>query len=304
MDKKEWFEKELAARTMYCEEVLEKYLPAESGAAKTVIEAMNYSVRAGGKRLRPMFIAETCRMYGGRRELAEPFMAALEMIHTYSLVHDDLPCMDNDEYRRGRKTTHAVYGEGMAVLAGDGLLNFAYETALKAFSQTKSEAETQAVVRATEILAGNAGIYGMVGGQCADIEAEEEPQLVSAALLNYIHEHKTACMIESGFMIGAVLAGAPDEDVALLRGIASDIGIAFQIRDDILDVTGDEALLGKPVGSDAAEGKRTYVDIHGMEKAQRDVEELSNRALRNLASLSASDDFLTALIESLIDREK
>ena len=243
-------------------------------------------------------------MYGGRRELAEPFMAALEMIHTYSLVHDDLPCMDNDEYRRGRKTTHAVYGEGMAVLAGDGLLNFAYETALKAFSQTKSEAETQAVVRATEILAGNAGIYGMVGGQCADIEAEEEPQLVSAALLNYIHEHKTACMIESGFMIGAVLAGAPDEDVALLRGIASDIGIAFQIRDDILDVTGDEALLGKPVGSDAAEGKRTYVDIHGMEKAQRDVEELSNRALRNLASLSASDDFLTALIESLIDREK
>ena len=304
MDKKEWFEKELAARTMYCEEVLEKYLPAESGAAKTVIEAMNYSVRAGGKRLRPMFIAETCRMYGGRRELAEPFMAALEMIHTYSLVHDDLPCMDNDEYRRGRKTTHAVYGEGMAVLAGDGLLNFAYETALKAFSQTKSEAETQAVVRATEILAGNAGIYGMVGGQCADIEAEEEPQLVSAALLNYIHEHKTACMIESGFMIGAVLAGAPDEDVALLRGIASDIGIAFQIRDDILDVTGDEALLGKPVGSDAAEGKRTYVDIHGMEKAQRDVEELSNRALRNLASLSASDDFLTALIESLIDRKK
>ncbi len=304
MDMKEWFEKELAARTMYCEEVLEKYLPAESGAAKTVIEAMNYSVRAGGKRLRPMFIAETCRMYGGRRELAEPFMAALEMIHTYSLVHDDLPCMDNDEYRRGRKTTHAVYGEGMAVLAGDGLLNFAYETALKAFSQTKSEAETQAVVRAMEILAGNAGIYGMVGGQCADIEAEEEPQLVSAALLNYIHEHKTACMIESGFMIGAELAGAPDEDVALLRGIASDIGIAFQIRDDILDVTGDEALLGKPVGSDAAEGKRTYVDIHGMEKAQRDVEELSNRALRNLASLSASDDFLTALIESLIDRKK
>lgn len=304
MDKKEWFEKELAERTLYCEEVLEKYLPAEQGAAKTVIEAMNYSVRAGGKRLRPMFIAQVCMMYDGRRELAEPFMAALEMIHTYSLVHDDLPCMDNDEYRRGRKTTHAVYGEGMAVLAGDGLLNYAYETALRAFTQAKNEQETQAVVSAMEILAGGAGIYGMVGGQCADIEAEEQPQRVSAALLDYIHEHKTACMIESGFMIGAVLAGAPGKDVELLRGIASDIGVAFQIRDDILDVTGDEAVLGKPIGSDAAEGKRTYVDIHGMEKAQKDVEELSNRALVRLASLSASDEFLTALIQSLIDREK
>ena len=304
MDKKEWFEKELAERTLYCEEVLEKYLPAEQGAAKTVIEAMNYSVRAGGKRLRPMFIAQVCMMYGGRRELAEPFMAALEMIHTYSLVHDDLPCMDNDEYRRGRKTTHAVYGEGMAVLAGDGLLNYAYETALRAFTQAKNEQETQAVVSAMEILAGNAGIFGMVGGQCADIEAEEQPQRVSAALLDYIHEHKTACMIESGFMIGAVLAGAPGKDVELLRGIASDIGVAFQIRDDILDVTGDEAVLGKPIGSDAAEGKRTYVDIHGMEKAQKDVEELSNRALERLASLSASDEFMTALIQSLIDREK
>ena len=304
MDKKEWFEKELAERTLYCEEVLEKYLPAEQGAAKTVIEAMNYSVRAGGKRLRPMFIAQVCMMYGGRRELAEPFMAALEMIHTYSLVHDDLPCMDNDEYRRGRKTTHAVYGEGMAVLAGDGLLNYAYETALRAFTQAKNEQETQAVVSAMEILAGGAGIYGMVGGQCADIEAEEQPQRVSAALLDYIHEHKTACMIESGFMIGAVLAGAPGKDVELLRGIASDIGVAFQIRDDILDVTGDTATLGKPAGSDETQHKSTYVTLCGLDGARRDARAFTDAAIRAADAFGEAGETLRTLAASLCNRNK
>ena len=284
------------------EAVLERCLPAAEGPAATVIEAMNYSVRAGGKRLRPIFVMETCAMYGGRRELAAPFAAALEMIHTYSLVHDDLPCMDDDEYRRGRKTTHAVYGEGMAVLAGDGLLNYAFETALAAFDEVRSPEETAAVVRALRILARGAGIYGMVGGQCADIEAEDAPERVDAELLDYIHEHKTGCMIESGFTIGAVLAGAPEEDIRALRGIASDLGVAFQIRDDILDVTGDTAVLGKPVGSDAEQGKVTYVTLHGLDRAAADVEMLTDRALAAFDRLSVKNDFLRGLMEDLAGR--
>jgi geranylgeranyl diphosphate synthase type II len=264
---------------------------------------------AGGKRLRPLFIARICDMYGGRRELAEPFMAGLEMIHTYSLVHDDLPAMDNDEYRRGRKTTHIVFGEGMAILAGDSLLNFAYETAISAFAAAKTPDETAAVVRALGILSRNAGIFGMVGGQCADLEAENrqaEPdsEPISAELLEYIHSHKTACMIRSAFVIGAVLAGAPEDDIRRLDRIAYETGVAFQIQDDILDVIGDSEVLGKATGSDEKDGKATYVTLHGLEQAQRDVHERTDRALRELDSLSVQDPFLRDLFLKLVSREK
>lgn len=293
-----------------CEAALDKYLPDPDHMPEgehytaTIADAMRYSVMAGGKRLRPLLIARICDLYGGRRELAEPFMAALEMIHTYSLVHDDLPAMDNDEYRRGRKTTHIVYGEGMAVLAGDALLNYAYETAASAFDAAAAPAETAAVVRALRILMRNAGIYGMVGGQCADLEAENRQETTTEDVLEYIHSHKTACMISSGFVIGAVLAGAPEEDIRLLEKIALDTGVAFQIQDDILDVIGDSALLGKSTGSDEKDGKVTYVSLHGIDKAAAQVAALSEHALASFDRLSVKDDFLRQLITELVSRKK
>ena len=296
-----------------CEAVLQRALPdpqnmpAGEEAAATVADAMRYSVTAGGKRLRPLLIGRICDLYGGRRALAEPFMAALEMIHTYSLIHDDLPAMDNDEYRRGRKTTHIVYGEGMAILAGDALLNYACETAASAFDAAQTPGETAAVIRALRILMRNAGIYGMVGGQCADLEAEEgamRRQPVTEELLEYIHSHKTASMIRSAFVIGAVLAGAPEEDIGRLDRIAARIGVAFQIQDDILDVIGDSEELGKSTGSDEKDGKTTYVTLHGLEKASEDVQALTDSALVDLDSLSVNDPFLRELVLKLVSRKK
>ena len=310
MDNEKSFSEQMESLVRDCENALLRFLPdpgqmpeGEEPAA-TVASAMRYSVMAGGKRLRPLLIARICDLYGGRRPLAEPFMAALEMIHSYSLVHDDLPAMDDDEYRRGRKTTHIVYGEGMAVLAGDGLLNLAYETAAEAFDMAESRAETAAVIRALRILMRNAGIYGMVGGQCADLEAENRQEAVDPALLEYIHSHKTACMISSGFTIGAVLAGAPEEDIRRLEKIAYNIGVAFQIQDDILDVTGDSEELGKSTGSDEKDGKTTYVSLYGLEKASADVRKLTDEALAEFDALSVKDDFLRALIRQLVSRRK
>ena len=304
------FEEILAGKTAHCEKVLCEMLPdadklqGSDRFAEVVVRAMQYSVMAGGKRLRPLFLYETCRMYGGREELAAPFMAALEMIHNDSLVHDDMPAMDNDEYRRGRKTTWLVYGEGMAILTGDALLNYAYETAVKAFDLCVNAAETANCVNAMKLLARNAGIYGMVGGQCADLEAEKNPAQTSEEALTYIHKHKTASMIESGFQIGAILAGAPRSDVEKLGKIAENIGIAFQIQDDILDVIGDSEELGKLTGSDEKDGKVTYVTMHGLEKSAEDVRRMSEEALELYDSLTVSNDFLRELIVGLITRTK
>lgn len=298
------FKEEMAARTAECESIISEFLPREENFPymERVIEAMNYSVLAGGKRLRPMFILETCRMYGGRLQLAAPFMAALEMIHTYSLVHDDLPAMDNDLYRRGMLTTHAKFGEGMAVLAGDGLLNLAYETAALAFDRAESPEETGAVIRALKVLGRNAGISGMVGGQCADLTAEKHPERTDRDTLLFIHRNKTSALIDSGFTIGAILAGAPEEDIKSLSRIAENIGIAFQIQDDILDVTGDSAVLGKQVGSDEKDGKVTWVTMFGLEKAAADVKELTEQALTLYDGLCAENGFLRELILSLVNR--
>ena len=295
------FNEEMTKRTESIEVLLKKYLPKEEGWQKNVIEAMNYSVTAGGKRLRPMLMQETYKLFGGEGTEIEPFMAAMEMIHTYSLVHDDLPAMDNDEYRRGRKTTHVVYGEAMAILAGDGLLNFAFETALKVF---EIDADKTRAARALAVLAKKAGIYGMIGGQTADIEAENLGSKVTQEHLLFIHEHKTAALIQASMMIGAILAGASDSQIEVVEKAAYDIGVAFQIQDDILDVTSTLETLGKPVGSDEKNHKTTYVTLKGIETASREQKEMSAHAICLLQSLELENDFLMELIRSLITRIK
>ena len=293
------FKEELQKRVNEIEEIISTYLPAEEGFQKTVIQAMNYSILAGGKRLRPMFMQETYRLLGGSSKVVEPFMAAMEMIHTYSLVHDDLPAMDNDEYSRGRKTTHVVYGEAMGILAGDALLNYAFETATRAFAMEPSNAR---IGKALRILAVKAGIYGMIGGQTVDVEAVGQP--LTREKLDFIYELKTGALIEAAMMTGAVLAGASDEQVKTVEQIASDVGLAFQIQDDILDVTSTMEELGKPIGSDEKNEKTTYVTIKGLDQAKADVERISKRAMDALHSLNREDAYLSALMESLINRKK
>lgn len=294
------FDIALREKTARLNGILEKFLPAGEGLQKTVIEAMNYSVRAGGKRLRPMLLWETFLLCGGKETdgaSVEPFLAAIELIHTYSLVHDDLPAMDNDEYRRGKKTTWAVYGEAVGILAGDGLLNYAFETAVKSF-QTGVQPERAA--KALSILAGKAGIYGMIGGQTADIEAEGKP--VTREQLLFIHENKTAALIQAAMMTGGVLAGADGETLARLEKCAYNIGVAFQIQDDILDVEGNSAELGKQTGSDAQNGKQTYVTLKGMEQAKKDVADLSGEAVLLLDGIRGENPFLRQLVLELICR--
>ncbi len=295
------FDRELLEKGKEVESVIVSFLPIEEGWAKTVLEAMNYSVCAGGKRLRPMLMAETYKLFGGKDKVIEPFMAAIEMIHTYSLVHDDLPAMDNDEYRRGRKTTWVMYGDAMAILAGDGLLNYAFETALKSFEMPQTDLERAA--KALSILAKKAGIYGMIGGQTADIEAQN-PEIRQ---LLYIYEHKTAALIQAAMMVGAVLAGANDDQVKIVEQAAFEIGIAFQIQDDILDVTSTLETLGKPIGSDEKNQKTTYVTLQGLENASCEQKKLSNHAIELLESLQENgfeNVFLIELIRSLITRIK
>ena len=278
------------------EQIVTSFLPKEEGYQKTVLEAMNYSVSAGGKRLRPMLMLETYRMFGGTSKVIEPFMAAIEMIHTYSLIHDDLPAMDNDEYRRGRKTTHVVYGEAMAILAGDALLNYAFETAASAFVLDEGN---PAIGKAFMILASKAGVYGMIGGQ---VDVESEGKEIDADTLKFIHIHKTSALLESAMLIGAVLAGASEQQQRTVELAARELGLAFQIRDDILDVTGNTDELGKPVGSDEKNHKNTYVALEGLEKAKEDVKRYSESAIDRLKSLPVRNEFLYELIEELIDR--
>ena len=291
--------KEIAEHTTQVEAIITKYLPEESGYQKTVMEAMNYSFLAGGKRLRPMLMQETYRLFGGSSDIIEPFMAAIEMIHTYSLIHDDLPAMDNDDYRRGRKTTHVVYGEAMGILAGDALLNFAFETACKGLMQ---DVGNPAVARAVQILAQKAGIYGMLGGQVVDVESEGQP--LEREKLDFIYDLKTGALIEASMLIGAVLAGASEKEQQVILQVAKDVGLAFQIQDDILDGTSDMETLGKPIGSDEKNHKTTYVTIRGLAQAQKDVEKISERALEGVASLSEENVFLNELIRYLIHRKK
>ena len=257
-------------------------------------------MRAGGKRLRPVFMAEMYELLGGTGEVIRPFMAAMEMIHTHSLIHDDLPALDNDEYRRGKKTTHVVFGESAAILAGDALLNYAYETAFRAFDLAKGEKELRRTARALEILGEKTGIKGMLGGQGADVENDGKP--LSKDMLDFIYENKTSALIEASLMIGAVLVGT--EDMVKIEKIGSCIGLAFQIQDDILDVTSSREELGKPVGSDAKNNKTTYVTLEGIEKAGEEVKRRTEMAIELLDDLPGEKEFLKELFLSLCTRRK
>ena len=295
-------EQKIAARVTHIEEIIRQYLPKEEGFQKTILEAMNYSILAGGKRLRPMMMEETYHMFGGTSRVIEPFMAAIEMIHTYSLVHDDLPAMDNDEYRRGKKTTHAVYGEAMGILAGDALLNYAFETATLAF---EIEPGNPAVGRALRKLAVKSGIYGMVGGQVVDVESEKKPdEMITREKLNFIYHLKTGALMEAAMSVGAILAGASEGEAARLEEVAARVGLAFQIQDDILDVTSTLEVLGKPIGSDEKNNKATYVTFEGIEKSKEDVKKLSEEAVEALSSFQKKDEFLQELFIYLIQRNK
>ena len=293
------FEQILTEKTKYIEDIIYNFCPREEGRQKLIIQAMNYSLKAGGKRLRPMLMLETAKLFGGKETEVYPFMAAMEMIHTYSLVHDDLPAMDNDEFRRGKKTTHALYGEDMGILAGDGLLNFAYEIMSEAVLLSDN---IKTCVQAMSIIAKKAGIYGMVGGQTVDILNDNKEKSLDTIM--YIHNLKTAALIEASMMAGAVIAGAEDKEVKIIEKIANNIGIAFQIQDDILDITSTTEVLGKPVHSDEKNNKSTYVSICGLKNSKKQVEMYSKEAIELLDSLGSKNEFLRALILKLINREK
>ena len=295
------FNQKMNNKIIEAEEVIKEFLPKEEGLQKIICEAMNYSVLGGGKRLRPIMMKATFDLFGGKGEVVKPFMAAMEMIHTYSLVHDDLPAMDNDDLRRGRATTHIQYNEGLAILAGDGLLNYAFETAIKAFDY---DTDAKIVAKALKVLATKAGIYGMIGGQTVDIEAESGNQVMNEETLMFIHKNKTAALIESSMMIGAILADASEEEISAVEKIAYNIGVAFQIQDDILDVIGSEEVLGKPIGSDVKNEKLTYVSLKGLETAKEEVAKLSKEAITSIQKYEKDDDFLSRLATYLIDREK
>lgn len=297
------FRKELEERTKQINEQIESYLPEEKGHQKTIFEAMNYSVKAGGKRLRPLFMQEICRLFTGEvQPVVVPFMAAIEMIHTSSLVHDDLPCMDDDMMRRGQASTWAEYGEDMGVLAGDALMIYAFEVAAKAFKEVSDADDLKRVGRAIEILASKTGIYGMIGGQTVDVELAGGP--IPKNKLDFIYRLKTGALIEASMLIGAVLGGAAEEDCKIVESLAGKVGLAFQIQDDILDVTSTQEELGKPIHSDEKNNKVTYVSLMGSAAAAGKVKELSDHAVELLAGLSRKNEFLELLVESLVSRRK
>ena len=293
----------LKERAKEAEDKIVSYLPEIQGYPKTVLDAMAYSVEAGGKRIRPVLMREVYEMCGGTKEdIILPFMAAIEMIHTYSLIHDDLPAMDNDEYRRGKLTTHKKYGEAMGILAGDALLNYAYETALQAFDKAVEEKELRRIAEALKVLAGKAGIYGMVGGQVVDVEKDGD--FVDEDMLMYVYVNKTSALLESCFMIGGILAGCSREQVEILEKSARNLGVAFQIQDDILDVVGDAKTLGKPVGSYARNEKTTYVSMYGLEEARKKVSEYTEESIVLLQNFDGEKTFLMELMTWMIQRDK
>ena len=292
---------ELLVRAESAEDVVCRFLPDVEGHQGMIFDAMEYSVTAGGKRLRPILMNETYIMFDGKSDVIEPFMAAIEMIHTYSLVHDDLPAMDNDMLRRGKPTTHATYGEAMGILTGDALLNYAFETALNAYDA--EDADVSAITSAMRILARKAGVFGMIGGQVVDVMSEKHQLDIDEEKLHFIYELKTGALIEASMMIGAALAGASEEEITTVESVASMIGMAFQIQDDILDIEGDEAKLGKPIGSDERNEKSTYVTFAGIEKSKQEVRRLTDEAIDKLNSLPKKNEFLVELLNYLVYRD-
>lgn len=288
----------LKEKANYIEQLLNKYMPTEKGYQKTIMEAMNYSLSAGGKRLRPILTLEACKIVGGNENDAIPFAVAIEMIHTYSLIHDDLPALDNDDLRRGRKTNHIVYGEDMAILAGDALLNYAFEIML---SNSLGKENPEKYLKAINEIAKSSGIYGMIGGQVVDVQSEN--QQIPKEKLDYIHNNKTAAIMIGCMRAGAIIGNANEEELDKITKYANNIGLSFQIVDDILDIVGDESKLGKKVGSDIENNKSTYPSLLGLEKSEEIARTLINEAKENINELSEHVDFLNGLADYIIDRE-
>lgn len=278
------------------EAALAQAIPEQADFPPVIFEAMRYSLLAGGKRLRPIMLLAACEAVGGRKEDAIPFACALEMIHTYSLIHDDLPAMDNDDYRRGRLTNHKVYGEAMAILAGDGLLHHAMETMAAACAENPSPKTTGAM----RAIAHGAGIFGMLTGQVVDVFFEGKP--LERETLDFIHLHKTAAMIRGALEAGAILGGADEKTTAQFAIAGEKIGVAFQILDDILDVTSTMEELGKPIHSDEKKQKTTYVTLYGIEKSREIAAKLSAEAMEIWRGQGEGCDFLLALTDYLTNR--
>ena len=281
------------------ENALKQYLPQKKDLRNNLFESMEYSLMAGGKRIRPQLVLEFCRICGGSSEKAMPFACAIEMVHSYSLIHDDLPCMDDDDLRRGKPTNHKVYGEATALLAGDALLTLAFETMLSPESIRAVGADRAA--RAAGELARAAGAHGMVGGQMIDLESEDKQ--VSLEVLQKMDEGKTGALILAACRMGCILAGAGEEQMQAADVYAKSIGLAFQIEDDLLDVTGDAALLGKNTGMDSERGKSTYVSLLGIEKAKETVEQLTQTAVNALSVFGENGKDLADFAVALANRD-
>jgi geranylgeranyl diphosphate synthase, type II len=292
------FERYLKDRAQSVDLALDRFLPAETVAPETIHKAMRYSVFAGGKRLRPVLVIAGAEAVGGRMDDVMPTACALELIHTYSLIHDDLPAMDNDDFRRGRPTSHKVFGEAMAILAGDGLLTHAFRLIAENW---RPEMDARVLRDVLVDVSDAAGTDGMVGGQVADLEAEG--RRVNADVLEYIHLHKTAALIRTSIRVGARLSGAREDQLRALTVAGGDLGLAFQIVDDILDVTGTTEQLGKTAGKDQAQQKATYPAIHGIEASQAQAGRLVGEALQALAPLGPPAEPLRALARFILERK-
>ena len=292
------FKAVLKEKASYIEKLLKEYMPKEEGYQKTIMEAMNYSLSAGGKRLRPILTLEACKSVGGDYKDAIPFAMAIEMIHTYSLIHDDLPALDNDDLRRGRKTNHIVFGEDMAILSGDALLNYAFEVMLLG---SMNKENPNKYLNAMYEIASAAGINGMIGGQVVDVQSENKK--ISKEKLDYIHNNKTAAIMIGCMRAGAIIGNANYNELENITKYAKNIGLAFQIVDDILDIVGDESKLGKKVGSDIDNNKSTYPSLIGLEESKEEANRLIKEAKEALNQISNETEFLSGLADYIVDRE-
>jgi geranylgeranyl diphosphate synthase type II len=292
------FEDQLNTYIEIVNEHLSSYFNYENGHNNTLIKSMKYSLFAGGKRLRPVLALASYELFGEDVREVMPYACALEMIHTYSLIHDDLPAMDNDDYRRGKLTNHKVFGEGIAILAGDGLLNYSFEIML---DNALKQKDLYPHIRSIQEIAKSAGIDGMIGGQVVDLESENIA--IKEEILNYIHLNKTAALITAPLKIGAIIGGAKEEDIKSMEEIGLNLGLAFQIQDDILDVIGDESKLGKSIGSDMEKHKSTYPALFGIETSIERVKELTDRVNFLLKPYNKNSNFLLELNHYLMKRE-
>lgn len=290
------FYKEFEEKIIEVNKSLEKFIEEKDNPQATIYKAMNYSLHAGGKRIRPVILISVAELLGASRENVMPFACAIEMIHTYSLIHDDLPCMDNDDLRRGKPTNHKVYGDALAVLAGDALLNKAFEVILK-----NSQVSPNMTLVALREIADASGTEGMIGGQVIDIESENKQ--IDAVTLMTLHLHKTAALIMASAKVGALLGGGSREDLINFEEFARYLGIAFQIKDDILDVCGEVEKLGKKTGVDDEKNKSTFVRIYGLEQSEKLLSDYTQKAIDSLSSYGEKSEFLSELAKFLLNRE-